>query len=249
MTENKTLDPFKPVQPHIPGVYSPDEKTKAGPGEINQTSRGMRPPRTTPGHSPGALKLVWVGLILAGAIVTVFLLFGLNHKSATTGVPEPREAGRPASPAPRQEATTTDPVDTKLPVGPGPIATTAQLAKAWSARGFYFRDAMTQKPVAAIVVRLPGGALWGFSLREPYGTCELEYVTDLGKLQRNYDFMANHPMVADPCNKTVFDLMRYGNGPSGLVRGEIAQGAGWRPPIAIEMRSQNDQVIAVRMEP
>ncbi len=252
MTEYKILDPFKPVQPRIPGVYSPDEKpenSEPDPGEINQNPGVTGPPRSTPDDSPTALKFLWVGLTLAGAIVTTFMLFGLNHKPAAGTVGTMSEMERPASVAVRPEAAKAEPANTTLPVGPGPVATTAQLAKAWSARSFYFRDTVTQKPVAAMVVRLPGGALWGFSLREPYGGCELEFVTDLRKLRRDYGFTANHPMVADPCNKTVFDLMHYGNGPGGLVRGEIAQGSGWRPPIAIEMRSQNDQVIAVRMEP
>ena len=99
-----------------------------------------------------------------------------------------------------------------------------------------------------MVVRLPGGALWAFSMREPYGTCDLEYVTDLRRLQQEYDFTASHPMVTDPCNKSVFDLTKYGNAPSGLVRGEVVQGPAFRPPLAIEVRSEKNQIIAVRTE-
>jgi hypothetical protein len=101
-----------------------------------------------------------------------------------------------------------------------------------------------------MVVRLPGGQYWGFSLREPFGDCELEYVTDLKKLQTDYRFEANHPMVANPCSRTVYDLMRYGNGATngGVVRGDIVQGSGVRPPIAIEIRTSGKDVIAVRSE-
>jgi len=133
-------------------------------------------------------------------------------------------------------------------MGPGGVATAAELAKPWSAKRFYFRDPVTSKVVPAMVVHLPGGTFWGFSLREPYGSCELEYVTDLNKLRTDYNFTASYPMLGDPCNKTVFDLTRYGSGPSGLVRGEIEQGSGWRPPMAIEVRTEGNEIIAVRME-
>ena len=100
-----------------------------------------------------------------------------------------------------------------------------------------------------MVVRLPGGEYWGFSLREPFGNCDLEYVTDMAALQTNYNFSADHPMVGDPCNHSVFDLMRYGTTPSGtLVRGEIEQGGAIRPPIAIEIRKDGNEIRAVRME-
>jgi hypothetical protein len=99
-----------------------------------------------------------------------------------------------------------------------------------------------------VVVHLPDGVYWGFSVREPFGTCEIEYVTDLKKLQTEYNFHATHPMVGDPCNHAVFDLMKYGSGPNGLVRGEIVSGAAVRPPVEIEMRAQDGKVVAVRME-
>jgi hypothetical protein len=76
----------------------------------------------------------------------------------------------------------------------------------------------------------------------------LEYVTDLQKLDTEYHYRASHPMVGDPCNRTVFDLTRYGNAPGGLVRGEIAQGAGVRPPVAIEIRKRGKEILAERME-
>ncbi len=57
---------------------------------------------------------------------------------------------------------------------------------------------MTAQLGPAMVVRLPGGAYWGFSMREPFGDCQLELVTDLKKLKTAYNFRADHPMVADP---------------------------------------------------
>ena len=99
-----------------------------------------------------------------------------------------------------------------------------------------------------MVVRLPGGVYWGFSLVEPYGSCEMEFVTDMEKLRTDYGFRASHPMVGDPCNRAVFDLTRYGSGPAGLVRGEIAHGAAVRPPMAIEIQVRGKQVLAQKIE-
>ncbi len=57
-------------------------------------------------------------------------------------------------------------------------------------------------------------------------------------------------MVVDPCTHAVYDLMRYGGGApdGGLVRGDIVQGAGVRPPLAIEVRTDGKDIIAVRSE-
>ncbi len=136
----------------------------------------------------------------------------------------------------------------RLPVGPGEVATTNQLEKVWSSQRFTFHNVLTSEDVPAIVVHLPSGIYWGFSLREPFGTCELEYITDMAKLQNEYHFRAEHPVVGDTCNRSVFDLTKYGTGPNGLVRGEIVQGSAVRPPLAIEIRTKGNQLIAVRME-
>jgi hypothetical protein len=247
MPENKILDPFKPAQPRIPGVSAPEEKPSASAEahESQHTPGLMGPPPFASDDSAPKLKFLWVGLTLAGALATTFLLFSLKRN------PTPAQAtpgAKPANPAP-SIAREVPVADTKLPMGPGEIATTAQLSKPWSSARFYFRDPVTSKPAPAMVVHLPGGTFWGFSLVEPFGNCVLEYVTDLQKLRTTYAFdEAAHPMVVDPCNGTVFDLTHYGNAPSGLVRGEIEKGAGWRPPLAIEIRIQGNKVIAARME-
>jgi hypothetical protein len=43
-------------------------------------------------------------------------------------------------------------------------------------------------------------------------------------------------------------LTRYGSGPAGLVRGEIAHGAAVRPPLAIEIEVRGKQVLAKKIE-
>jgi len=100
-----------------------------------------------------------------------------------------------------------------------------------------------------MIVHLPDGSYWAFSLREPFGTCDLDYVNDLEKLRTDYNFRASHPMVVDTCNRTVYDLLRYGgSSDGGLVRGDVVEGSGIRPPIAIEVRVEGKQLIAVRTE-
>jgi hypothetical protein len=245
MPENTILDPFKPTQPRIPGVSIPEEASRDSgePRENHEAPGLMGPPPSVSNDRPSQWKLLWIGLTLAGVLTTSFLLFGLKQK------PVPTRATAVAGPVqPALLITDAPPVDAKLPTGPGKIATTSQLAKTWSAKRFYFRDPITLKPIPAMVVHLPGGTFWGFSLLEPFGHCELEYVTDLQKLRTSYGFDAVYPMVVDPCNGTVFDLTHYGNAPSGLVRGEIEKGPGWRPPTAIEIRTQDEQVLAERME-
>jgi len=100
-----------------------------------------------------------------------------------------------------------------------------------------------------MIVRLPDASYWAFSLREPFGTCELDYVTELGKLSTDYNFRATHPMVVNPCHQTVYDLLRYGSSSDGgLVRGEVVEGTGIRPPMAIEVRVEGKQLVTGRME-
>lgn len=248
MPKYETLDPFKPAQPQIPGVPSSDESLNSpqAPVEPLQATSTVAP---APGAAelPPDMKLAWVGIALAGFLTMLFLVFGYKgglRKPA--GLPAP--AKPLAGPSAGSETSGAPAANGNPPVGPGVVATGAELAKPWSARRFLFRDPVTLKEAPAMVVRLPGGALWGFSLLEPYGTCELQYVTDLGKLQRDYDLAATHPMVADPCNSSVFDLARYGNAPAGLVRGDVVKGPALRPPMGIEIRTKGDEIIAVRNE-
>ncbi len=137
-----------------------------------------------------------------------------------------------------------------LPVGPGIIASTKDLDKPWASKRFLFRSDLSSEEVPALVVRLPNGRYWGLSMIEPFGTCKLEYVTDLSVLRNEYNFRANHPMVGDPCTHTVYDLLQYDGGApdGGLVRGAIVHGAGVRPPLAIEIDVEGKHLRAVRME-
>jgi hypothetical protein len=230
-------DPFKPQKPDIPGV-SKDEPAKK---EARETTPDA-PPRGQSISEPANISLTWI-IIALGAVLLVGSAVAWWNHSSSAKAPEPLSEVEQTAPAEIPAKP-----EVKLAMAPEVVATTEELAKPWSSKRFTFRDVSTGREYPAIVVSLPGGTYWGLSLREPFGNCEMEYVTDLKKLETEYQYRASHPMVGDPCNKTVFDLARYGTAPSGLVRGEIAQGPGMRPPMAIEIRTEGKRVLAVRME-
>jgi hypothetical protein len=245
MPVEEKLDPFKPQAPAIPGVPAAGEKSEAAhqrPAQVRAPSGGRQP-----AAREARAKMVGVGVGIAVVLLAgVGFLYSGHNSSAKSNLASSSETAAAVPPA---AAIKTEPAE-KLLVGPGPVATTAELARPWSARKFLFRGPLSAEPVPAMVVRLPGGELWGFSLREPFGGCELQYVTELQKLETVYGFNAEHPMVVDPCTRAVYDLMRYGGGApnGGLVRGDIVQGAGVRPPMAIEMRTSGKDIVAVRSE-
>jgi hypothetical protein len=240
MPDDKKLDPFKPQQPRIPGVPASASQEKPA---------SSRPPAVEhiPGQTESGVRRLWVPLVVAGVLIIAIAAFLRNRISSHESDQASLTAAAVTPPNPMAAPASKNAEN--LPVAPGEVATTDELAKAWSARRFQFRNQATGELTPAMVVRLPGGEYWGFSLREAFGTCDLEYVTDLAALQTNYNFSADHPMVVDPCNHSVFDLLRYGTTPSGtLVRGEIEQGGAIRPPIAIEIREEGNEIRAVRME-
>jgi hypothetical protein len=234
MPENPTKpDPFKPQQPNIPGVT----------GAVNAEKAAT--PSPPPDAAPARHLIPKMWILGGGAgVLAIILVFALLKRApassadALTDTPPSSTSAVPPAPSPAPA----------LPTGPGPIATTEELAQPWSAKKFNFQDPVTGERAPAMIVRLPGGSYWGFSLREPFGKCELEFVTDLSKLRDKFNYPANHPMVVNPCNDSVFELLRYGTGPKGLVRGDVVQGAAMRPPLAIEVRVEGHQVVAVRGE-
>jgi hypothetical protein len=159
-----------------------------------------------------------------------------------------------------QDSLSVAPVSAPPPAAPesssaGEIAPLADLAKPWSSKTFTYTRPLSRDAIAAMVIRLPGaapgsgGSYWAFSLTEPFGTCQLAYVTNLGVLASQYGYTANHPMVVDPCTQTVFDPLRMGQRSDGAwVRGDIAQGGGLRPPMAIEVSVRGNTLYADRME-
>jgi hypothetical protein len=241
--EPKQHNPFKPADPTIPGVTGNPARSRPAPRQPRVViPQSPRP--SAPSMLNAISPQVWMGI---GAIVIVLIALGMYSRNRpapvsevqTAPIPDPADL-RPAQPA---QATA------NLPLGPGPIATTAEMSKTWSSKRFLFRAPQTADDVPAMVVKLPGDVLWAISMRAPFGTCDLEYVTNLQKLASQYQLTADHPMVADSCTHTVYDLTRYGSGPNGVVRGAIVKGEGIRPPIAIEVRARGKEVVVTRIEP
>lgn len=244
MPDEKKIDPFKPPQPSIPGVAARVEGAKTETGERlpENTAAGAT---SAPDSHAAQPKII---LMVLGAAAVVFLVGGMilwGKISAQKPIPVSADTN-----APKEAATPPVQTQPSEPVGPGEIGTVSEMAKPWAAKHFQYRSFTTGQLEPAIVVHLPHGEYWGFSLVEPFGSCQLEFVTDLDKLKSDYGYRADHPMVGNPCNHTVYDLLRYGGGASNddLVRGVIVQGTGIRPPMAIEIKVQGSNVVAVRSE-
>jgi hypothetical protein len=242
MPDDHRSDAFKPVPPSIPGVPANAVKSKPPepPPPAPATVYVDAPRREAASqHHIWIIAAVVAACSVGGALLVWHSVSSLHADQAADNsvTAEPMISAQPLKPA------------KGLPAGPGPVATTEELAKPWASRPFGFPDSVTGEPVQAMVVHLPDGTYWAFSLREPFGDCALEYVTDLGKLRDDYNFAATHPMVVNTCTQTVYDLLRYG-GPSdsALVRGEVVHGSGIRPPMAIEVRVEGKRIVAVRME-
>jgi hypothetical protein len=228
--ERQAESQFKPEMPRIPGV--------------NEPLRGRQLWK-----KPDVLKLlalaivvvvggvVWSGIHAARYRTQLALAMRDSARARSTAdVPAPWLAPPPAA---RKDLA---------------AATVADLAKPWSAKEFEFFDPLTHARVPAMIIRLPGSpsrasAYWAFSLEAPYHTCRLTYVTDFRALASRYHYRAAHPMVVASCDGTVYDPLQYGTTPAGAwVPGEVAQGAGSRPPLVIDVRVQGQSIFADRME-
>lgn len=201
-------------------------------------------------NSPNGLILV-----LAGAFsLTLAVLVGSRMLS------KPRRADPPPTPAAQIEVPPPVPdLSSSLPVATEQdpaIARVGELSKPWDAKVFTFRNQMTGASVPALLIRLPGGSgtdpsgYWSVQMKSAFGNCDLEYVTDLQKLKNDYGFtQARHPMVGNPCSRTLFDPLKYAAIPGGVLsRGAIAQGTDLRPPFGIEIKIKGKDILATRME-
>src|SRR5262249_18921725 len=136
------------------------------------------------------------------------------------------------------------------------VAQVGELGKPWDSRQFMFHNGTSGENVPALLIRLPGASAaqaagyWAFGLKEAYGRCRLDYVADLKKLRTDYGYRgANHPMVGNPCSRTVYDPLKYGAiGGNVLARGAIVQGTDLRPSLGIEVKIRGKEILAVQME-
>jgi hypothetical protein len=223
MAEEPKNNKFEAAQPAIPGV-PPRAPDKAA----SRQAAKRQPP------------YLWA--CGGGAIVIVIIaVFWWAH--GVTGSAH----GAPQAAAPVATAQPVAPKPTEIiPVAPGPIATTTDMSEPWSSKKFLYRHTNGDAS-PALLVHLHGDEYWAFSLREPFGTCDLE-LASVERLRDFYNLAAKYPMVGNPCTRAVYDLTRYGNGPNGLVRGAIVAGTAPRPPLAIEVEVQGREIVASQSE-
>ena len=227
MADRPTPAHLKAEMPQIPGVAGPRKS------------------------SPNPMLPMIIGLVAIGII----LLFAVRWLSRTKPVESthaeqaPQLEIPPPPPDPASllpHATETDPV----------IANVADLSKPWTSADFFVRNRLTGENIPATIVRLPSGSptlptgYWAFSRKAPYGSCQLEYIADLNRLRQEYGFArANHPLVGNPCSRTLYDPLKTSNLPGDIwMRGAIVQGSDIRPPLGVEIRVQAKQILAIRSE-
>lgn len=218
---------FKAEMPNIPGVTTP-------------------PPR----HRP-LIPLI-VGLVALGVVLfLVIRWFSRSGKAVEPARVEPVAQIEVPSPPPDPNSLLPH-ADQNNPV----IAEVADFSKPWSSVDFFIRSSLSGENVPATIIRLPGGSpaapsgYWAFSRKASYGTCQLEYITDIEKLRKEYDYRrASHPLVGNRCSHTLYDPLVTASLPGNVwVRGAIVQGADIRPPLGVEIKVQGKQILAVRTE-
>lgn len=227
---DKKLSRFQPEMPQIPGVSQ-------------SSSQGGRASSGT--NIQPLLQIGGIAAIVAVLGGIIFWWAVSRPRGAAKTAPSPdADSAEQSSPAP-------PPPDSIAPVQQGPTiaASVDELAKPWSAKRFSYTDSLSHEKTPAIVIRIPGGELWAFSLQGPFGRCQLEYVTDLGSLASRFGYRATHPMVVNPCDRTVYDPLKVGAlGGNTWARGEIVQGSALRPPISIEVRVSGRSIVADKIE-
>ena len=219
---------FKTDMPQIPGVSS-------------------EAPRTQPGFKPVRL----IGFLAALIFLLIFVRWAMRPKTSETSPETP--VPQVDIPPPAADPNAALPHATESQPG---IANIDEMSQPWTAKDFFYKNRLSGENVPAVLVRLPAGpagqpaSYWAFSLNAPFGNCKLEYVTDIERLRTEYGFRAaKHPMVGNPCSRSIFDPLKMMNIPGGAwVRGAIAQGSDLRPPLGIEIEIRGKQIIAARME-
>jgi hypothetical protein len=230
MADQPPSDRYKAEMPQIPGVA------------VASSKRGQT--------SNPAIRII-AGLMVVLVLVFIGVRWALHPKHVEPPMAEPLAQIEVPSPPPDPAAALPHATESE----PG-IATTTDLAKSWSARDFFIKNRLTGENIPAAIVRLPGGsgaqpsAYWAFSLKSPYGNCKMEYISDLEKLKTEYGYKsARHPMVGNPCSRTLFDPLRLTNLPGNVwVRGAIVQGSDLRPPLGIELKIHGKEILATRTE-
>ena len=226
---DQTFDRFHPEMPKIPGVT------------------GLRPPSPARSNEGNVQRIVMiVGAAVAVIAIAAAIFWWVKSRPRKAVNSAPTEIALPETPESQTPALAAAP---PAHAGSAVAATVEELSKPWTAKKFIFEKPLTGETLDAMVIRLPGGGLWAFAVQEPYGRCDLEFITDIAQLAAKYGYRASHPMVVNPCNNTVYDPLKIGPlGGSTWARGEIVQGGGLRPPISIDVVVRGHSIIADRME-
>jgi hypothetical protein len=231
MPDQPQSERFKAEMPEIPGVSA--EPSSPRPLSAN----------------PAVLLVVGLLAVLLVCFLGSRWLLRTKHAEAPAAATPPQlevpaPAADPSAALPRATATAPD------------IASVAEMAKPWTTKDFFFANRLTDRDIPALLVRLPTGSAtqadgyWAFAMSAPFGNCQLEYLQDMEKLKSEYDFRGvKHPMVGNPCSRTVFDPLKMTSVPGNAwVRGAIVQGSDLRPPLSIEIKIEAKSIQAVRME-
>jgi hypothetical protein len=237
------MSPGTPIKPPAILPANPAGKPAAGNrAEMPNTSEAENASPQGSLEQPGTnRKTLTLILGTAGILAVMVALYMWTNRAA-------RKASDTNSSEQAQE--TTDSVAPKIgAANPDEIATADELAKPWDAKKFNFVKPFTSDKIPAMVIRLPGGALWAFSLQEPFGQCTLEYVTDLGAIASQYGYTAAHAMIVNPCKSVVYDPLKVGPlGTGTWARGEIVHGEALRPPLSIDVDVNGNSIVAKSME-
>src|SRR5579872_3696698 len=140
------FNPFQPEMPRIPGVSDGSRHASKG-LNVQKQSR-----------LPQILAIVAVVLVLSGV---AFWWFRNKLRSSDVASVGP-ESSEQNSSAP--STVFSNPVAT-VHDGPSMAGTVEELSKPWSAKKFSFIKPITHESVDAMVIRLPSGELWAFSLQ------------------------------------------------------------------------------------
>lgn len=209
-----------------------------------------------PGVTPPRRRHPLLPLIIGIAVLGVVLLVALrwfSHSAKTAEAPPVEATPQIEVPSPAPDPNSLLPhADESHPV----IAQITDLSKAWSSADFFISSGLAGENIPATIVRLPSGSAsapsgyWAFSRKAPYGACQLEYLSDLGRLRKEYDYrQAAHPLVGNPCSRTLYDPLKMANLPGNIwIRGAIVQGSDIRPPLGVEIKIQGRQILAIRTE-
>jgi len=222
---------------------TPDDRFKAEMPAIPGVANGPKPSS----NAVAPLKIVGGLVAVLAVIVVVGSVISRSHRTAAPPVDNSSQVDTPTPDLGNPPPTT--------PLMRG-IATVDSMAKPWSSTTFDYRDPLSGERVPSALLRLPAGSAgqssgyWAFALKAPYGNCQLEHVSDINQLKYEYGYQAaRHPMVGNPCSRSVFDPTKMTNLPGNVwVRGAIVQGSDLRPPLGIEVKIEGKDIFAVRME-